>query len=603
MLSIKSQKICPILSAESNKASFAVLGGDRFAVFSCRSKNSFTVQVLQNILTDVFNHALDLDADQPVLPELEKALKDCKEAVLKLDAETEFSAVAVLFEDNFVYVVMYGDTKALYLDGTQMVHVDADREGHFASGAQRIDDGKVMVLCTHEFFRKYPPKSLVSLDKPILAQDLDELSSAVILKVDKLDDDREVGVAGEGKDVNKGKGKDAGEVDYAKNSRIAREEKAGGNVGVSLPNGGLEPPTITNSYGKIQSAVGVLKDTSAQKFAKPVELVVVTVALLIGGFFIFKFVLQSPQSTKGENDSGSQSSKINQSGEIRDNDSASNQNQEPRDQQIQSELSKRLDEANKVRRVQPQVFYDISITDPKVNPTELAQGQKYLAVSDVTQGKIYVSAKDVTKFEELPQLFPGVRNLQFDGDTLVFTDNEGVKFYAIATKSVNKSYLNDKNYPALGPSSEYLGFTYAVTGDKLVKFTKTGATLTGALWAQKEEFKTAVSMDIDGSIYVLFSNGSLEKYTGGVKDDFAVIGLDKPVQKPLKVVASPDFEQIYMADGEEGRILAFDDDGVLDFQLKPELGSEWTALKNFDISSDEKTFYALSGTKVFEFRL
>jgi len=603
MLSIKSQKICPLLPAESATLSFALLEEAHFAVFSCQSKNPFTVQVLQNILTDVFNHALVFDANQAVLPVLEEALKDCKEAVLKLDAEAEFSAVAVLFKDDFVYVVMYGDTKALYLDGTQMVHVDTDREGQFASGAQKLDDGKVMVLCTHEFFKKYPPKSLISLDKPILAHDLDELSSAVILKVDRLDGEKVAGMSGEDKnkdkDGDRGRGKDKEE----KNGQIDKVEKVVRNGGVAPSVGEFKPSKTSSGDGKTQSVAEALKKPSVQKFVKPVAYILGILALLVIGYLVFRFVIQSPQPSNGKNSSVNQSSNTNQPGDAEDSDSTGSQDQKPQDAQIQSELSKKLDEANKVQRVQPQVFYDISITDAKVSPTELAQGQKYLAVSDATQGKIYISAKDVTKFEELPQLFPGVKNLQFDGDTLVFTDNEGVKFYAITTKSVNKSYLNDKNYSALGPASEYLGFTYAVTDDKLVKFTKTGTALAGALWAQKEEFKTALSLDIDGSIYVLFSNGSLEKYTAGAKADFAIIGLDKPVQKPLKVVADADFKQIYMADGEEGRILAFDDDGVLDFQLKPELGSEWTALKSFDITPDEKTLYVLSGTKVFEFRL
>lgn len=599
MVSIKSQKICPVLPAESAKLSFALLEEAHFAVFSCQSKNPFTVQVLQNILTDVFNHALVFDANQAVLPVLEEALKECKEAVLKLDAEARFSAVVALFKADFGYVTKYGDTKALYLDGTQMVHVDTDEEGQFASGTQKLDDGKVMVLCTHEFFKKYPPKSLVSLDRPILAHDLDELSSAVILKVDRLDGEKATGVSGDDKDKETGKAKDENK------RQVDKIEKADRNGGATFSVSGSDSkfPKTNDSDAKISPIAGVLKKSAVQKFVKPVGLILGILALLAVGYFVFRFVIQSPQSSNGKDSSGNQSSNTNQPEATKDADSAGNQNQEPQDQQIQSELSKKLDGANKVRRVQPQVFYDVSITDAKVNPTELAQGPNYLAVSDTTQGKIYVSAKDVTKFEELPQLFPGVKNLQFDGDTLVFTDNEGVKFYAIATKSVNKSYLNDKNYSALGPASEYLGFTYAVTGDKLVKFTKTGTTLTGALWAQKEEFTSAVSMDIDGNIYVLFSNGSLEKYTAGAKADFSIIGLDKPVQKPLKVVADADFKQIYMADGEEGRILAFDEDGVLDFQLKPELGGEWTALKSFDITADEKTFYVLSGTKVFEFKL
>ena len=270
---------------------------------------------------------------------------------------------------------------------------------------------------------------------------------------------------------------------------------------------------------------------------------------------------------------------------------------------VQGELTKQLDEANKVKRVSAQIYYDISIADAKAAPTELALGTTYIAVCDATQGKIFVSTKAIAKFQELPQLFPGVKNLLFEGDTLIFTDNEGVKFYNLATKSVTKSYLADTKYPTIGPSSEYLGFTYAVSGDKLVKFSKIGNKLSGTLWLQKPEFSNASSIDIDGSIYVLFSTGNLEKYTAGVKDDFSIVGLDKPIQKPLKVVTNSDYRQIYVGDGAEGRILAFDTDGILAFQIKPQLGSEWLELKSFDISTDEKSFYVLSGTKVFEFAL
>lgn len=611
MLTVKSQKICPLLPPESSEVSFAVSEESHFAVFSCQAsqpKSAFTVQVLQNILTDVFNQALAFDNDQAVLPVLEEALKECREALFKLEAGAKFSAAAVLFKDDFVYVSIYGNAKALYLDGTQMVYVDMDKEGYFASGTQKIDDERVMVLCTQEFFKKYPPKSLVSLDKPILAQDLDKLSSAIILKVDKYDKNVAAGPSGKKEHIDNGKNKgpEKEEKDQEWENQIKLPDKSNG-IGISAV--GTKPPKATSgvvkSSAKFLSATSRFDQFQSRKFFKPGAILFGGLVLLLCSFFVFKLVYQvsgqlSPARGKSSGQqTGNKPSENNNKGK----DATNDQNQESRDQQIKSELTKKLDEANKVKRVQPQVFYDISITDAKTNPSELAQGKNFLAVSDSTQGKIYISTKDVTKFEELPQLFPGVRNLQFDGDTLVFTDNEGVKFYAIPTKSVNKSYLADKSYGFLGPSNEYLGYTYAVTGDKLVKFTKAGMALAGVLWAQKEEFKNAVSMDIDGSIYVLFNDGSLEKYTAGVKDDFAVIGLDKPVQKPLKVVADANFKQIYMADGEEGRILAFDGDGVLEFQLKPELGSEWTALKSFDIAPDEETFYVLSGAKVFEFKL
>ncbi|MBU0649851.1 hypothetical protein KKG63_01460, partial [Patescibacteria group bacterium] len=412
MINIKSQKIVPSVPADAAQASFAIAAEDYFAVVSYESKNTLNTQVAQNIVTDILAHGLILEDANASLQVLEKTLKDCKEAWQKISEDVVFSAVLAWFKADFVYVSIYGNAKALYLDGTEMVHLDTEKEGHFAGGTQQIDDGKVMVLCTHDFFIKFPPKSLVSLDQPIAAQDLDDLSSAIILKVDKV-----------------------AEEPSMKEKAIEKVKPVG-----RLP------------------IRGKIAQIPVRRFLKPALIGLGVLILITGGYFLLKATLFKPKDQLQTNQTTTDSNEM-QNGE-----------QSGEDPEIQDELSKKLDEANKVRRVQPQVFYDISIADAKTNPGELAQGQTYLAVSDPAQGKIYISSKEVTKFEELPQLFPGVKNLLFDGDTLIFTDNEGVKFYALATKSVNKSYLMAEAYPVLGPSSEYLGFTYAISRDSLIKF-------------------------------------------------------------------------------------------------------------------------------------
>jgi hypothetical protein len=541
MVKLKLQKITPTLPPESSAVSFVLTSQDDadhtkdwdyFAVFDAQRTSPANTQVVLNIVKDVFAHELAESIETgPVLQTLERILKECKDAVQKLAPDTKFNAVAVVFKGDHAYTSTYGTAKALYLDGTQVMHVDTGKEGNYASGSQKIEEGKVMILCTEGFFSKFPPKSLVSLTKPILADDLDELSAAVILKVDA---------------------------------------------------------PVVPAFAANYTAVSPTKVTvgKPKRFSKLVLAIPALVLVAVGAYLVVSRAVLKPRVSEAPPQN---------TNTVLDTT--------PDSPEVRGELTKQLDEANKVNRVPAQVFYDISITDAKAAPTELALGSRYIAVCDTVQGKIYVSGTDVAKFDELPQLFPGVKNLLFNGDTLIFTDNEGVKVYALSTKSVTKSYLMDAAYTSLGPASEYLGFTYALSGDRLVKFTKTGNTLVGAVWLQKPEFASGVSVDIDGSIYVLFANGNLEKYTAGVKDDFSIVGLDKPIQKPLKVVTNSDYKQLYVGDGAEGRLIAFDADGVLAFQLKPELGSEWLRLASFDISADEKTFYVLAGTKVYEFSL
>ncbi|MFA5776680.1 MAG: hypothetical protein WC988_03960 [Patescibacteria group bacterium] len=558
MTRIKSQKIIPNLPPELPALSFVITSQDDsehvkewdfFAVFDFEGRTPVNTQVSINVIKDLFTHEVVEGLEVgPVLQTLEKTLKECRDAVQKLTSDAKFNAVVAVFKDEYAYISIYGNSKALYLDGTQVVHVDTGKEGNYAGGSQKIEEGKVMILCTERFFNKFPPKSLISLTKPILGGDLEELSSAVILKVD---------------------------------TPVVVTKPA---VQVVTANFNDKTNTVVGSVKATSNGKSV--DREAPRFVKPlVILLAVLLTVAVGYIAMKQFVLKPKAPSKAV---------------VVENNVVDTL---PKPPEVQGELTKKLDEANKVKRVSAQVFYDISITDAKANPSELALGANYIAVCDTVQGKIYISTKSITKFEELPQLFPGVKNLLFEGDGLIFTDNEGVKFYSLATKSVTKSYLADTNYPTIGPSSEYLGFTYALSGDKLVKFLKIGNKLSGALWMQKPGFAGGISVDIDGSIYVLFSNGNLEKYTAGAKDDFSIVGLDKPIQKPLKVVTNADYKQIYVGDGAEGRLIAFDTDGVLDFQIKPQLGNEWSDLKSFDISSNEKTSYVLSGTKVFEFSL
>lgn len=560
MIKIKSQKIIPNVPPESARGSFSLSSQDLvdsrsdldfYAIFDYEVSAPINSLVARNVVTDVFSHALNSDSSQAVLQVLERAVKDTGEALHKVQPTLVFNAAVALFKDDYIYISIYGNSKALYLDGSQIVHVDTEKEGNYAGGFQKLDSGRVMILCTKNFFEKFPPKSLVSLEKPILSQDLDELSSAVILKIDKEE-----------------------------------EPVVQVPVEISSVDTPIKKIHITSS---VKESVSYINAKTGKKLPERRTVYIVLAALAL--LAVIALVILRKPASKTEPPKQAVVPVEEQKKE------------EPQVPEVQGELTKKLDEANKVKRVNAQVFYDVSITDSKTSPTELAAGTTYVAVSDASQGKIYVSAKSVTKFEELPQMFPGVKNLLFDGDTLIFTDNEGVKFYSIPTKAVTKSYLSDVNYPTLGPTSEYLGFTYSVSGTSLVKFTKAGNKLSGSLWLQKPEFENGVSMDIDGSIYVLFSNGSLEKYTSGTKDDFSIVGLDKAIQKPLKVVADPDFKQIYVADAEEGRIIVFDNDGVLAYQFKPQPGSEWTELKSFDVSRDEKSLYVLSGTKVFEFNI
>jgi hypothetical protein len=114
---------------------------------------------------------------------------------------------------------------------------------------------------------------------------------------------------------------------------------------------------------------------------------------------------------------------------------------------------------------------------------------------------------------------------------------------------------------------------------------------------QKGDFESASSLAIDGSIFVLFTDGKIAKYFNGARESII-----KPKIKPLssgfeKIFTDYDFKNIYLLDKEQKRIIVIDKKGNL---IKQYFSSSFENAKDIQISSDEKTIYVLSENKIYE---
>jgi hypothetical protein len=78
-------------------------------------------------------------------------------------------------------------------------------------------------------------------------------------------------------------------------------------------------------------------------------------------------------------------------------------------------------------------------------------------------------------------------------------------------------------------------------------------------------------MAIDGYIYVLFADGNLRKFEGGLAAPFELSGLDRPFDNPTAIFTAPDQQvrYLYVADTGNRRIVQLEKDGGFVRQLKP----------------------------------
>ena len=81
----------------------------------------------------------------------------------------------------------------------------------------------------------------------------------------------------------------------------------------------------------------------------------------------------------------------------------------------------------------------------------------------------------------------------------------------------------------------------------------------------------AVDMAIDGFIYVLYADGAIRKFEGGVPVEFEVTEMDKPLNRATAIYTAPDDEAqfIYVADAGNKRVVQLNKDGRFVRQFKP----------------------------------
>ncbi|MEM7342977.1 MAG: hypothetical protein AAF485_01930 [Chloroflexota bacterium] len=120
---------------------------------------------------------------------------------------------------------------------------------------------------------------------------------------------------------------------------------------------------------------------------------------------------------------------------------------------------------------------------------------------------------------------------------------------------------------------------------------------------QPVDLSDAVDFAIDGAIYVLYSNGHLSKFEGGVRAEFNVTGLDIPFNNPVSVFTAPDedVQYIYVADAGNQRIVQLEKDGRFVRQLKPQRGNALTFANLQDVYVDEigQRLYILDSNNLY----
>ncbi|MDO9399653.1 MAG: hypothetical protein Q7T79_03160 [bacterium] len=194
--------------------------------------------------------------------------------------------------------------------------------------------------------------------------------------------------------------------------------------------------------------------------------------------------------------------------------------------------------------------------------------------TDNNNNVYYLNSKSIIKLNRKTESLSSLA-IEYNGDSQQFTD---IKIFN------NKLYcLNPKD-------------------NQVIRFNKADNKFTNQTnWLNNDINLTgAISIDIDGSVYILKNNGELLKFTKGKKEDFALETIEPALTQANKVIVSLEKEYIYILDTANKRLIAFNKLGKF---INQYTSDKFNNLKDFLVDEKTKKIYFLNSTSIYSIDL
>jgi hypothetical protein len=112
------------------------------------------------------------------------------------------------------------------------------------------------------------------------------------------------------------------------------------------------------------------------------------------------------------------------------------------------------------------------------------------------------------------------------------------------------------------------------------------------------DIKNGISLTIDGDLFVSKESGSIAKFAGGNKQEFAISGLDPALKIGGEIWTYTDKLNIYLLDPAEKRLIVLEKDGRLKNQY---IAKEWLAPAGMIVDEESKRIFILDSNKLYQF--
>ncbi|MCL5676193.1 MAG: hypothetical protein M1120_03645 [Patescibacteria group bacterium] len=254
------------------------------------------------------------------------------------------------------------------------------------------------------------------------------------------------------------------------------------------------------------------------------------------------------------------------------------------------------------------LFYDLGLIKDKAAGVRMGMYKNQLVILDSIGQAAYSLSLD-TKAADIIAGGGQIKNSRYisiHGDKAdIFSPDTGIVEVGLKDKSVKNIVKTDKNWGEIKDLVDFAGNIYLL--DSRGQIIKYVATDTGYSDSKNylrpdvtPDFSQSVGMAIDGSVWVLFKNGSITKFTQGRPDNFSISGLDTNFSSPLAIYTYDDAKNIYILDSGNNRIVVLDKTGNYAAQY------QWQGISRVtDIVANEALgkLFLLAGSKIYSINL
>lgn len=276
--------------------------------------------------------------------------------------------------------------------------------------------------------------------------------------------------------------------------------------------------------------------------------------------------------------------------------------------ELNASIESTLMKLRKMETVKTELIADLQTVNQNAQAEKIAMIDNYLVAFGKNDGNIYrvnLNSKQVEQKIHVSAANLSSASTPKEQDMIVFTS--GDKNIAVYNKDNATFSAKEISYPNDNVKIACL-FMYNrrlyVLDSANNQIYKHFPTLTGfdkgSAWLQDSaiDVRDAVSLAIDGDLFILKNSGEILKLANGQKSDWLITGLDPILEKPVDIWTYNNVTNIYILEPANRRVVVLNKEGKLLVQYT---ATEWQNPTGMVINEAGKTGYILDQNKIYKF--